>query len=218
MSTLPARGSRRSAPPALLVALALLAPGAAAAAPQVVALRDTPSSLSARYGAAVPLEIAGVPYYVIPSATGCEVRQSGPAAADSLVSRFRTAGSFTEVAAAGNTVYLMGGARGVVAVDVGDPAAPAAVGSFATSFGAEHGAYAPASRVLAVGSASAVAFLRESAPGQLTLLQERVYSDGRQIMRIAARGDSILVAAQRGSGLPRIFLTLYRARAGAVPE
>ncbi len=218
MSTLPARGPRRPAPPVLLLALALLAPRAAAAAPQVVALRDTPSSLSARYGAAIPLEVGGVPYYVIPSGTGCEIRLAGTATADSLVSSFRAAGSFTEAAASGSMVYLMGGARGVAAVDLADPAAPAAAGSYETSAGAEHGAYAPASRVLAVASGSTLAFLAEASPGQLSLLQERTYSDGREITRIAARGDSFLVAARRVGGLSRLFLTLYRARAGAAPE
>ncbi len=218
MSTLPARGSRRLAPLALLASLVALSPRLAPAAPEVVAVRGTPSSLSARYGAAVPVGTSFPGYYVIPSTAGCEIRLASQASGDSLVSTFRSAGVFTEVVAAGSVFYLMAGTRGIVAIDLTDPAAPAALGLFGGVPSAQHGAYSAASRVLAAGADSTVHFLREGAAGDLALLQTRGYSDGRRVMRIAARGDSFLVAAERPGPIPRLILSLFRVGPAAAPE
>ncbi|HLQ67064.1 MAG TPA: hypothetical protein VK123_07525, partial [Candidatus Limnocylindrales bacterium] len=103
------------------------APLTAAASPEVVAVRGVTSSLSEEFGPAVPL--APLPGVVaVPNGNGADFYDLSGAQAARLGS-FRTAGAVTRASAAGTTVFLFAGARGVVAVDASDPAAPQASGS-----------------------------------------------------------------------------------------
>jgi hypothetical protein len=194
------------------------APPHALAAQQVPAIRGPASSVSSSYGPAIPLGAVAPGHYLIPSGTGFEIRLASHAANDSLVATFRSAGSFTGAALSGSTAWLAAGTRGLVAVDLSSVGAPAAAGSYGSIGNIRCLGMAPAGQALAAASDSTIHFFRETGPGTLALLESRRYVDGRQFRRIAARGDSFLVAAERPGGIPRLFLTLYRVRAGAAPE
>jgi hypothetical protein len=189
----------------------------ARAASEIIATRLTPSSVSARYGAAVPVSVgASGGTYVVPTRTGIEFR--GAAAGDLLFGSFRTAGVVDEVAWSGRTAYLFAGDRGIVAVDATDSTNLVAIGGHDHLGALEHGAFARGSATLAAASESTLYLFRETSPGALSLLDARTYRDGRGIVRVQARSDSFLVLSVRSSPTLGMFLTLYRARIGAAPE
>src|SRR5207249_1082925 len=81
----------------------------ARAASEIIATRLTPSSVSARYGPAVPVSFgAAGGTYLVPTRAGIEFRGSA-GAGDTLFGSFRTAGPVGEVAWSGRTAYLFAG-------------------------------------------------------------------------------------------------------------
>lgn len=201
----------------LLAGSILVAPRAGHAASEIIATRLSPSSLSAQYGAAVPVNAAppgGT--YLLPTSTGVEFRGSS-GSSDTLYGLFRTAGGAREVAWSGSVAYLAG-ERGIVAVNLSVPANPAAVGSHDDLVGLKHVAFARGSATLAAATDGGLFFLRETAPGALDLIDFRAYKDGRRVVRVQARSDSFLVLGLRTTPTLRMFLTLYRVRGGAAPE
>jgi hypothetical protein len=192
------------------------APLTAAASPEVVAVRGVPSSLSEEFGPAVPL--APLPGVVaVPTGNGADFYDLSGAQAARLGS-FRTAGAVTRASAAGTTVFLFAGARGVVAVDASDPASPQALGSIGNLGPLTLGAAAPSGGGVLAAVDSSLHFLAWDDVSGFDLRRSVSYADGRRVAAIAARGDSFLVASNRGNVLGRIILTLYRMRAGAAPE
>jgi len=187
------------------------APSAAFAIPEVVALRGVPSSLSAEYGPAVSL---GGSVIAAPSGSGVELydlAQPGPA----LLGRFRAPGTIAHASAAGTTLFLFAGTRGVIAVDASDASDPVAVGSAGNLGAADHGAAAPAGGGVLAASGSTLQFLSWDPASGFELRRTLTYADGRVVNAIAARGDSFLVASTRPGGGLRLILTTYRMRAGA---
>ncbi len=215
-----ARSFRSSRIPDLLVLVGcLLAPPRdARGSSEIIAARLLPSSISARYGRAVPVSV-GAPggTYLVPTRTGVEFRGSG-SASDTLFGSFRTAGIVDEVAWTGRTAYLFAGDRGIVAVDASDSTNLVAIGSHDHLGVIRHGAYAPVSATLAAASDASLFFFHEQAPGVLDLIGSREYTDGRTVLRVRARADSFLVLSVRSAPTLRMFLSLYRVRTGAVPE
>ena len=211
---------RRLLRPALLLLAGsslVAVPSLGHAASQIVATRIAPSAVTSHYGPAVPLPSAPASgTFIIPTGTGIESRALGGGSA--RYGSFRTAGRIDEVASSGTTAYLFAGERGIVAVDVSDSSSLVAIGGHDHLGAIGRGAFAPGSGTLAAASDSAVYFLRELAPGSLSLIQSRVYRDGRALIRLQARNDSVLVLSRRTGGLLTMFLTLYRARSGAAPE
>jgi len=188
------------------------------AAGEIIATRLLPSSVSARYGPAVPVSV-GAPggTYLVPTRTGVEFRGAS-AASDTVFGTFRTAGIVEEVAWTGRTAYLLAGERGIVAVDTSDSTNLTAIGSRDHLGVIRHGAFAPSSATLAAATDGTLYFFHEAAPGALDLIDTRAYSDGRRLVRVQARADSFLVLSFRSSPTLRMFLTLYRVRAAAGPE
>ncbi len=213
-------GRSRRIPDLILLVGCFLAvlPRDARAASEIIATRLAPSSVSARYGPAVPVH-PGSPggSYLVPTETGMEYRGSG-AVSDTLYGSFRTAGAVREIAWSGSTAYLLAGDRGIVAVDATDSTSLVAVGGHDHLGDLEHGAFAPSSATLAAATDATLYLFRETAPGVLDLIDTRSYQDGRRIVRVQARSDSFLVLSQRSSPTLRMFLTLYRVRSGAAPE
>ena len=154
----------------LLVGCLLAAPPDARAATEIIATRLAPSSLSARYGSAVPVHLA-LPggTYLVPTRSGVESRGAG-VAADTLYGSFRTAGIVQELALAGTTAYLFAGDRGIVAVDVSDSTNLVAIGSHDHLGDIKHGAFASSSATLAATTDTDLFFFRETAPGALDLI------------------------------------------------
>jgi len=198
--------------------LAAAAP-AARALPEVVATRGAPSSISSTYGTAVPLgdpSVAGL--FAIPTGWGVEIRDASTGAA-APVGVFRTSGAVNAVAADGNTLYLFAGTKGIVAVDVSDPANPSAIGSHGDLGNLKLGAASPNGYGIAAANASELHFLGRASPGAFALLATLRYADDRVIRGIAARSDSFLVVSERFTPISRLFLTLYRLPVGAAqPE
>lgn len=191
------------------------APRPAVAFPEVVATRGLPSSISSTYGTAVPLgdpSVAGL--YVVPTGCGFEIRDAVAGAA-APIGAFRTSGAVNVLAADGNTIYLFAGTRGIVAVDVTDPANPAAIGSRGDLGDLQLGAASPNGYGLAAASLSELHFLGRTSPGAMSLLATLRYADDRIVRGIIARSDSFLVVSARTSPIPRLFLTLYRLPVGA---
>jgi hypothetical protein len=187
---------------------------AADALPEVVATRGLPSSISSTYGTAVPLgdpSVAGL--FAIPTRWGVEIRDA-VSGTEAPVGAFRTSGVVNAVAADGNTLYLLG-SRGIVAVDVTDPANPAAIGFRGDLGDLKLGAASPNGYGLATATASELHFLGRASPGALSLLATLRYADDRVVRGIVARSDSFLVVSERFTPLQRLFLTLYRLPAGA---
>jgi hypothetical protein len=202
----------------ILAGCLLVAPHDARAASEIIATRLLPSSVSARYGNAIPVSV--VPpggTYLVGTRTGVEFRGSS-ASSDTLFGSFRTAGIIREVAWSGRTAYLVAGERGIVAVDASDSTNLVAIGSHDHLGDVVHGAFARSSGVLAAATNDRVFFLRETSPGALDLIDTRAYQDGRRIVRVQARSDSFLVLGLREAPTLRMFLTLYRAQPGAAPE
>jgi hypothetical protein len=209
-----ARPFRSSRIPDLLIlvgCLLALPPRDARGAGEIIAARLSPSSLSARYGAVVPVH-PGAPggSYLVPTRTGIEFRGSD-SSSDTLYGSFRTAGVVDEVAWTGRTAYLFAGDRGIVAVDTADSTNLVAIGGHDHLGVVRHGAFAPTSATLAAASDLALYFLHETSPGALDLIDTRAYTDGRKILGIQARADSFLVLSFRSG---RTMLTLYRVRSG----
>ena len=204
---------------AILVGCLLAMPlQGARAASEIIATRLTPSSVSARYGPAVPVSFgAAGGTYLVPTRAGIEFRGSA-GAGDTLFGSFRTAGPVGEVAWSGRTAYLFAGDRGIVAVDATDSTNLVAVGGHDHLGELKHGAFARGSGTLAAASESTLYFLRETSPGALSLVDTRAYRDGRGIVRVRARSDSFLVLSVRSAPTLRMFLTLYRVQTGAAPE
>ena len=183
--------------------------------PEVVATRGLPSSISSTYGTPVPLgdpTVAGL--YAVPTGCGFEIRDA-VSGADAPIGAFRTSGTVNALAADGNTVYLFAGTRGIVAVDVTDPANPAAIGSRGDLGDLLLGAASPNGYGLAAANASELHFLGRSSPGTISLLATIHYPDDRIVRGIAARSDSFLVVSARSTPIPRLFVTLYRLSVGA---
>ena len=195
-----------------------LSADSASAAGAVAASRGTPSSLSARYGAAISLGPAAPGRYLVPTRTGFEIRQASLPSGDSLVATFRSAGRIDEAAVSGTTAWLAAGNRGLLAVDLAAPASPGLLGSIGGLGTIRHVAAAPAGQVVAAVSDSSLYLFRETGAGALSLLAFHQWTDGRILQRVVGRNDSILVAASRPGALPRLFVTLFRVRAGAAPE
>ena len=217
------RPFRCSRIPGLLVLVGCLfavPPRDARASSEIVAARLAPSSVSARYGPAVRVNVSSQgALYLVPSGTGVELRRSD-ATSDTLLDTFRTAGVVNEVAWSGTTAYLLAGDRGIVAVDASTSSSLVAIGSHDHLGTIQHGAFAPSSGTLAAATDQTLHFFREQPllPGQLQLLQSRVYTDGRRIVRVRARADSFLVLSLRTTPTLRMILTLYRVRSAAAPE
>lgn len=192
------------------------APPAAHAVPETVALRGVPSSLAASYGPAVPLGGAGL--FAAPTGSGAELYDATEPGTP-LLGRFRTAGQVGRGSAVGSTLFLFAGTRGIVAVDVADPADPAAAGSAGDLGDVALGVAAPSGGGVLAGGGSTLHFLSWDPASGFTLRRTLVYADGRVVAAVAARGDSFLVASNRGFVPSRLILTLYRMRAGAtVPD
>jgi hypothetical protein len=214
----PFRSFRSSRIPDLLIlvgCLLVLPPRDARGSSEIIATRLAPSSLSARYGTAVPLNV-GAPggSYLVPTKTGVEYRRSG-AVSDTLYGTFRTAGVVDEVAWTGRTAYLFAGDRGIVAVDTADSTNLVAIGGHDHLGAVRHGAFAPTGNTLAAATDLVLYFLHETSPGALDLIDTRAYTDGRRILRIQARADSFLVLSLRTAPTLRMLLTLYRVPSGA---
>lgn len=185
----------------------------------MVASRGVPSSLSAHYGPAVPLgDPSGDGPIVVPTGTGVEIRDTA-AGGVPVIGVFRTAGAVAHAAVSGTSAFLFLGKRGLIALDLSDPASPVAAGSLAGLGDVVRGAASPSGYGLAAASDSVIHFLAWTASGDLSLLRTIAFTDGRRVNALAARSDSFLVASSRGGVIPRLILTLYRLRAGAAaPE
>jgi len=189
------------------------APSAALAIPQVVALRGVPSSLSAQFGPVVPLSgSAGVA--AAPTGSGADLYDLDQPGTP-LLGRFRTEGAVARASVVGGTLFLFAGPRGVVAVDVSNPASPSAVGSVGDLGDVTLGAAAPSGGGVLAVAGSTLRFLSWDPASGFTLQRSVAYADGRVVGAVAARGDSFLVASNRGAAPSRLILTLYRMRAGA---
>ena len=216
-----ARSFRSSRIPDLILLVGCLLvqpPRDARGAAEIVATRLLPSARSAQYGPAVGVNVASPGgSYLVPTGTGVEFHRSA-GLSDMSFGAFRTAGAVNEVAWSGQTAYLFAGDRGIVAVDVSDSTNLVAIGSHDHLGVVRHGAFAPASRTLAVASDLALSFLHETSPGVLDLLETHAYTDGRKILRVQARADSFLVLSLRNVPTLRMLLTLYRVRNASAPE
>ena len=216
-----ARSFRSSRIPDLLVLVGCLLvqqPLQARGAVEIAASRLAPSSVSARYGPAVPVHVqAPGGSYIVPTTTGLEFRRSD-SGSDTLLGSFRTAGIVNEAAWTGQTAYLFAGDRGIVAVDGSDSTNLVAIGSHDHLGQVQHGAFAPASATLLAATDQELIFFHESSPGALDLLERRTFTDGRRFIRVQARADSFLVLGLRQVPTLRMTLTMYRVRSGAMPE
>lgn len=184
-----------------------------------MATQGQPSSIASEYGAAVPLgppDVAGP--YAIPTGWGFEIRDAA-LGGDAPIGSFRTSGAVNALARDGATLYLFAGKRGIVAVDISDPANPAAIGSHDDLGDVTIGAASPNGYGLAAGAGSTLHFLARSSPGALSLVSSLTFADGREVRGVVARADSFLVVSARFTPVARLFLTLYRLRIGTVqPE
>lgn len=239
MNSLPRRRPRSWPRAALAGCLLLYSPIAirtaiafphAPQAPEIVAFRGEPSSISAEYGPAVPLGPGiGDGLFVVPTGAGIEIRDTALGAAD-ILGMFRTAGRVDRVAVLGSTAYLFAGDRGIVAVDLSDPSAPEAMASYSGLGPVANGAVSPGGYgLVATDGRSTLHFLAAGAAGAVTPLRTVTFDDGRRINAIVARSDSFLVASTRPADLPDSFLvggarravdpglilTLYRLSSGA---
>ncbi|MGE5180219.1 MAG: FlgD immunoglobulin-like domain containing protein [Bacteroidota bacterium] len=186
------------------------------ASPDVVAVREAPSSISADFGPAVPLGTNGIA--AVPTGSGLDFYDFGQAGGP-LLGRFRTAGPAARAAAAGSTVFLFDGDRGVIAIDASDPAAPVARGSIGDLGDVALGAAAPVGGGVVAATDSTLHFLAWDPASGFSLRRTVTFTDGRRVRAVAARGDSFLVASRRSAPTLRLMLTLYRLRAGAAaPE
>lgn len=199
----------------LVLTFGLAAPTAIQAAPKVVAHTETPSSISAIYGRAVPLgdpSVAGL--YGIPTRTGFEIRDAAAPAADPI-GVWRAPGRMDELTVGGSTVYVFAGSRGIAMVDITNPAQPVLVGSRVDATSAVLGAALPQGGGLVVSDGASIQMYRRAAPTDLTPLTGISYSDGRFVRAIRARADSFLVVSERGAPGPRTIFTLYQLPAAA---
>lgn len=199
--------------------LSVAAAPAADAEPRVVATRGTPSSISSEYGAAVPLGSAAVAGpYAIPTGWGFEIRDAALGGGVPTGS-FRTAGAIDALSVDGSTAYLFAGGGGILAVDISNPAAPVAIGSYDDLGDVSLGAASSNGYGIVAAAGSDLFFLTRSSPGALSLVSTIHYADAREIRGVVARSDSFLVVAARFNPVPRLFLTLYRLQSGAAaPE
>src|SRR5687767_8383490 len=168
------------------------APLAAIASPEVVAVRGIPSSLSAEFGPVVPLGPAGI--IAAPTGGGVDFYDLSVPGVPRL-GAFRPAGPVARASAAGSTVFLFAGSRGLVAVDASDPANPSAAGAIGNLGRVALGAAAPAGGGVLAAVDSTLHFLRwdpVSGTGGFDLLRSVTFTDGRRIAAVAARGDSFL--------------------------
>src|SRR5687768_5945975 len=181
----------------LVAGAAIAVPVGAGASTEVVATRGLPSSITAEYGASVPLGAPHAPgTFAIATRWGLEIRSASPPDTAPLGS-FRTAGVVRSLAVHGSTGYLFAEARGIVAVDLSDGSAPEAIGSLGDLGDISTGAVSGAGDALAVGSDRGLHFIGISAPGAMALRSTVTHADGRLIRAIAARSDSFLVASER---------------------
>jgi len=173
-----------------------------------------PSSISANYGEAVPLgerSVAGP--YLIPTGNGFEVRDA--AAGGAPIGTFRTPGSINAATFDGTTAYLFAGPRGILAVDLSNPAQPMPIGSLAGIGSVSLGAASPNGYGLAALSDQGLLFIGRSSPGAMQPLATRTFADGRLVIGVRARADSFLVVSSRAFPVQRVIVTLYRLPAAA---
>ena len=200
----------------LLVGSVFLAvPPAAQAGTRVTAIPGTPSSLSADYGEAVPIgdpSVAG--RYVIPTGAGIEIRDAA-IGGDAPIGIFRTPGGITGATVDAATAYLFAGDRGIVAVDIANPAQPTAIGSRGDLGTVSLGAASPNGYGMAALSDLGLLFLGRSAPGQISVASTVRFQDDRILIGVRARADSFLVVSSRPFPVDRLLLTLYRLPVGA---
>ena len=179
----------------LVAGAAFAVPVGAGASPEVVATRGLPSSVTAEYGASVPLGSPHAPgTFAIATRWGIEIRNT---AAPDPVGSFRTAGAIRSLAVHGSTAYLFAGTRGIVAVDVFDEGTPKAVGSIGDLGLVSTGAVSGAGDAIAAASDRGLHFIDAPAPNAMALRSTVTYPDGRIVRAIAARSDSFLVASER---------------------
>ena len=199
----------------LALILGLAAPATLHAASKVVAHTETPSSISAIYGRAVPLgdpSVAGL--YAIPTRTGFEIRDASAPAADPI-GVWRGPGPMDDLTVDGSTVYLFAGARGIAVVDITNPAVPVLIGSRVDSAPALLGAAMHQGGGLVASDGASIQAYRRTSPENLAPLSTISYSDGRFVRAIRARADSFLVVSERSTPAARTIFTLYRLPAAA---
>jgi len=199
----------------LLGASALFAPRQALCRAKIEADQGLPSSVSANYGEAVPMGVTGP--YLIPTGNGIEVREilSGT----KLISAVRTPGAINAATFDGATAYLFTGSRGILAVDLTNPAQPAPIGSLNGIGTVTLGAASPNGYGLAALSDRGLLFLGRTSPGNLNLLATKTFADGRQVIGIRAHADSFVVVSSRALPVQRMIVTLYRLQVSATqPE
>jgi len=226
MNSLPRRRPRSWSRAALAGCLLLHSPIAFRAAtafpqvpqaPEIVAFRGAPSSLTAEYGPAVPIldDIYGNDPWLVPTGAGIEIRDTALGSTDVLGS-IRTPGRVDRAAVSGDIAYLFAGDRGIVAVDVSTLSDPEAIASYSGLGPITNGAASPGGYgLVATDGDATLHFLAADAAGQVTPLRSVTFGDGRRIGAIVARSDSFLVASTRPGIVPRLIVTLYRLPSGA---
>lgn len=215
----------------LLGASTLFAPRPALSRAKIEADQGPPSSISANYGEAVPfvVQLSARPLsnragslslgssYLIPTGNGIEVRDAtsgGPP-----TGTLRTPGSIDAATFDGATAYLFAGSRGILAVDLTNPAQPIPIGSLTGIGSVTLGTASGNGYGLAAVSDQGLLFLGRSALGSLHLLATKTFADGRQIIGIRAHADSFVVVSSRPFPIQRVIVTLYRLQASATqPE
>jgi len=199
----------------IVLTFGLAAPAELHAASKVVAHTETPSSISALYGRAVPLgdpSVAGL--YAVPTRTGFEIRDAATPGADPI-GAWRAPGPMDELTVNGSIVYVMAGSRGIAIVDITNPAQPVLIGSRIDSAPALVGAALPQGGGLVASDGASIQVYRRTSPGDLTPLTAITYGDGRFVRAVRARADSFLVMSERSAPAARTIFTLYQLSASA---
>jgi hypothetical protein len=196
-----------------LLGLILSATGASAA-PESFGARQSPLALAPEYG-----EIAfsdpgtGTGTMVVSTREGVEVRLAASPGGDPA-GIYRAPGAVRGIAVRGARAYLFQGDRGITALDLTDPSNPAVTTSATATSSVRMGAVLSDGSCVAASDSFVFVYRLESG-GELTLAQMVSYADGRQIRRVRAQGDSILVVAARPGVPARLYATVYRFPAGA---
>jgi len=199
----------------LVLTFGLAAPATLHAASKVVAHTETPSSISAIYGRAVPLgDPSAAGLYAIPTRTGFEIRDAAAPGTDPI-GLWRAPGPMGELTVNGSIAYVMAGSRGIAIVDITNPAQPVLIGSRIDSAPALLGAALPQGGGLVASDGASIQVYRRTSPGDLTPLTGITFGDGRIVRAIRARADSFLVVSERSAPAARAIFTLYQLTAAA---
>jgi hypothetical protein len=199
----------------LVLTFGLAAPATLHAASKVVAHTETPSSISALYGRAVPLgDPSAAGLYAIPTRTGFEIRDAAAPGTDPI-GVWRAPGPMGELTVSGSIAYVMAGSRGIAIVDITNPAQPVLIGSRIDSAPALLGAALPQGGGLVASDGASIQVYRRTSPGDLTPLTGITYGDGRIVRAVRARADSFLVMSERSAPAARTIFTLYQLSASA---